>query len=292
MHVSRLIRRSLVISTSLGTPRNRNFNACNEIIALFPDLNKVLIELSPLNACLDSCESRLQDLKKGLERSLGNRATTSVSETSPTASTLWISGMRETRQGAGNGLEIRVLQLLLPQIHLPLLRRLVAQLVSPISPSDWLSTAQTHSRFSIPSLQELEIEFRAVVSQGATSLDLCVSTLGITPLYLLNWNYAPVGSRAPFANILFAKFGPAHHQVGHQDHCRCACCIRRDFTMAQRPRRGLAGRDRLLAPDRASSAGRPDGLLAWRNPDTRTTTRFAGRSKRETAQPRIPDNQR
>jgi hypothetical protein len=177
------LHRSLVISTSLGTPKNREFNTCNEIIELFPNLDKVSIELSPLNACLDSCEARLQALNQALERSLGSRTSTGFSETSSTASTLWISGMREPQRSSGTGIEIRLLQLLLPKLHLPSLKRLVVQLVSPVSPSDWLSTYHAHSQFSIPSLQELEIGFRVVVSQGATSLDLCVSTLAMLLLY-------------------------------------------------------------------------------------------------------------
>jgi hypothetical protein len=165
-----------VISTSLGSPRKRNLGICNDIIRLFPDVNQVLIDLSPLNAYLDTCENRLQDLGTALQQSLVNSNPSGLDEAFPDIAALRISGLKDSRRDSGLGLEIRLLRLLLPQLHLPYLQQLGLELVSPVTPS-CLSTTQPQCHFVAPYLEEIEIECPVVVQQGATSFDSCVSSV-------------------------------------------------------------------------------------------------------------------
>lgn len=166
----------LVISIDLDAEEERNVGLWNDIIARFPNVKEVLIDLSNLDAYRHTCETQLENVGEEVCQLPVEISPWAVPSEFPPVSTLRISGLEEDEAGTETGFEIAALQQLLSQLHLPFLERLVLELVSPEFPI-WNPIYQPQNQFSLSSLQEFEIEFHVTVHDGTTSLNLCVSSV-------------------------------------------------------------------------------------------------------------------
>jgi hypothetical protein len=167
---------SLVISIDLDAEEERNVGLWNDIIARFPNVKEVLIDLSDLDAYRHICESQLEYVGEEVRQLPEENSPWAVPSEFPPISTLRISGLEEDGAGTETGFEIAALQQLLSQLQLSSLDRLVLELVSPMFPiCNPIYLPQ--NQFSLSSLQEFEIEFHVTVHDGTTSLDLCVSSV-------------------------------------------------------------------------------------------------------------------